>query len=94
MLLLIEFDKSFDSCNFKFIIATLEIFGFGEDFIKWINIILGMKEGTNFKTFTVVNGNISTPFDIKHGCPQGDQISGYLFIVVIGILCEGLHANL
>ena len=54
MLLLIDFEKAFDSANFEFIVSTLEIFGFGEDFIKWITIILGMKEGTNFQVNYVV----------------------------------------
>ena len=33
-----------------------------------------------------VNGNISTPFDIKRRCRQGDSISVYLFIMVMEIL--------
>ena len=49
MLLLIEFKKAFDSINFEFIVTTLEIFGFGEDFIKWITIILGWKKDRTFK---------------------------------------------
>ena len=40
----------------------------------------------NFRAITVVNGNISTPFDIKRGCRQGDPILGYLFILVLEIL--------
>ena len=59
MLLLVDFEKAFDS------VTTLEIYGFGEAFIKWITIISGMKRGSNFQAVTVVNGNISTPFDIK-----------------------------
>ena len=86
MLLLIDFIKAFDSVNFQFIVTTLEIFGFGEEFIRWITIILGMKEGTNFQAVTVVNGNISKPFDVKRGGRQGDLILGYLFILVIEIL--------
>ena len=65
MLLLVDFEKAFDSVNFQFIVTTLEIFGFGEVFIKWITIILGIKPGTNFQAVTVVNGNISAPFNIK-----------------------------
>ena len=65
MLLLVDFEKAFDSVYFQFIVTTLEIFGFGEVFIKWITIILGIKKDTSFQAVTVVNGNISAPFNIK-----------------------------
>ena len=74
-MIMIDFEKAFDSVGFQFIVATLEMFGFGEYFINWIKIILGTKEGTHFRAVTVVNGNISAPFDIKRGCRQGDPIS-------------------
>ena len=78
--------KAFDSVRFQFIITTLNLFGFGENFIRWITIILGMNGGKCFQAVTVVNGNISKPFNVKRGCRQGDPISGYLFILVIEIL--------
>ena len=86
MLLMIDFEKAFDSVDFQFLVTSLELFGFGEYFITWIKIILGCKEGTRFNTVTVVNGNISRPFEIRRGCRQGDPISGYLFILVMEIL--------
>ena len=85
-MLMIDFEKAFDSLDFRFLIATLEMFGFGEYFVNWIKIILGYRVSTNFKAVTVVNGNISTPFDVKSGCSQGDLISRYLFILVMEIL--------
>ena len=86
MMLMIDFEKAFDSVDFQFLIATLEMFEFGEYFVNWIKIILGCEVGTNFRAVTVVNGNISTPFDVKRGCRQGDPILGYLFILVMEIL--------
>ena len=74
MLLMIDSEKAFDSVDFWFLIVTLEIFVFGEYFVNWIRIILGCEVGTNFKAVTVVNGNISTPFDVRRGCRQGDPI--------------------
>ena len=72
---MIDFEKAFDSVDFQFLIATLEMFGFWEYFVNWIKIILGCEAGTNFKAVTVVNGNISIPLYSKRGCGQGYQIS-------------------
>ena len=77
IILLIDFEKAFDSVSFDFILATLDIFGFGETFKTWIKIILGMEEGKKFNSVTIINGNISTPSEIQRGCLQGDPISGY-----------------
>ena len=49
MMLLVNFKKAFDSVSFEFIMTTLDIFNFGENFEEWISILLGMNEGTNMK---------------------------------------------
>ena len=79
MILLVDFEKAFDTVSFEFILTTLDIFGFGENFKTWITILLGMEEGKIFSAVTVTNGNISNPFPIQRGCHQGDPISGYFF---------------
>ena len=60
MILLIDFEKVFDSVSFDFILTTLNIFDIGETFKTWIKIILGMEEGKKFNAVTIINGNIST----------------------------------
>ena len=39
-LLTADFEKPFDSLNHKFLIGVLKKYGFGEDFIDWIKILL------------------------------------------------------
>ena len=53
LLLLIDFRKAYDSISFKFIVNTLLYFGFGNNYIKWINILLN-----NFKACINHAGNI------------------------------------
>ena len=42
MILLIDFEKAFDSVSLKFFITTLEIFNFLDKFTQWTKILLGM----------------------------------------------------
>ena len=52
MIRLIDFQKAFDSAPFRFLELTLEVFGFGPNYGKWISILL-----KDFNAFTKVNGN-------------------------------------
>ena len=78
MLLLIDLQKAFDSINFDYILISLQLFLFGENFMGWIR--------TKFEGVTITNGNISQSFNVGMRCRQGDPISGYLFILAIEIL--------
>ena len=67
--------KAFDSVNHLFLITALKKFGFGETFIKWIQILLRNQESC------IINGGTTTKyFKFQKGTRQGDPISAYLFI--------------
>ena len=81
ILLLVDFSKAFDSISFSFIEKTLRAYGFSEEIIGWINILL-----LDFESVTCLNGNSSSRIPLERGCRQGDPIAGYMFILCLEIL--------
>ena len=75
-LLAIDFEKAFDSLNHSFLIATLEHYGFGNDFTEWIKILPKNQESC------VINGGHTPKYlRLTRGARQGDSISDYVFIL-------------
>jgi hypothetical protein len=44
LLILLDFEKAFDSLEWSFISKSLEFFGFGESIIYWFQILLKCRE--------------------------------------------------
>ena len=74
-------EKAFESLDHKFLVSVLKKFGFGQNFISWIEIILKNQESC------VINGGTTTKyFKLNRGACQGSSISAYLFILAFVIL--------
>ena len=78
---MVDVEKAFDSLDHKFLISVLKKFGFGQNFISWIEIILKTQE------LCVINGGTTTKYlKINRGARQGYLISAYLFTLMLEIL--------
>ena len=86
LLLNIDFEKAFDSVDWKFMFKVLKAFSFKKDIYRWIETFY-----TNIKSAVIVNRQSSKWF--CRGCRQGYPISPYLFILCVEILGIMIREN-
>ena len=65
LLILIDFQKAFDSISWNFIYKTLSFLGFSNEFLRWIKLF-----NTDIKATEIQSGFMSDFISIGHGCPQ------------------------
>ena len=87
-ILFLDQEKAFDRMSHSFILKTLRHFGFGEEFIDWINIIY-----TDCSARVKVNGYLSSPVLIKRGVRQGCPLSALLYVLCIEVLSLEVQNN-
>ena len=81
----LDFKKAFDSVEWSYLNAALELFNFGPDILNWIKIIYN-----DVSSCVVNNGHGSTFFHLQRGVRQGCPLSGILFVLGIELFARAL----
>ena len=66
MLVLIDFEKAFDSISWSFIYQSLSFLGFPKDIVSWVKLF-----NNNIKATVTQCGVLSDFIDIEQGCRRG-----------------------
>ena len=88
LIVLIDFEKAFDSISWSFIIKALEFFNFGNDIRQWIQTFY-----SDIKSCVISNGLYSPWFCVARGVRQGDPLSPYLYLICAEVLSIMLRQN-
>ena len=88
ILLLIDFEKAFDSLEWNFMFKCLEIFGFSHSLVRWVETFY-----SNVSSCIINNGSFSVNFELSRGVRQGDPFSPYLFVITIETLAAAIRTS-
>ena len=87
LIVLIDFEKAFDTIEWDFLFDALKSYNIGSVFLSWVKLLY-----SDITSCTINNGYLSNNFELSRGIRQGCPISALLFILVAEILSIKLRA--
>ena len=93
LLLFCDWEKAYDSVSWAYLKCSLQKFGFGPNFLKWVRMIYSADPTQSTTAQIQVNGHLSRPYTINRGFRQGCPLSCSLFLVCIEPLLEKIRSN-
>ena len=88
LLMLIDFEKAFDSLSWKFLYKVLKYVGFKDSIIAWVHLF-----NNEVQASVIQYGYLSEPFKICRGAKQGDPLAAYLYIICGEVLSILIRNN-
>jgi len=83
----LDFQSAFDRVAHPYLSQALRAQGFGEGFIRWVQMLLTGHSGR-----IEINGRLGRRFDWKCGVPQGCPLAPFLFILALEPLLNAVRA--
>lgn len=89
ILLALDFHRAFDSINKKYMLYAFKKFGFGKDFVQWVEVLFSQT-----RSCIGYNGWLSSDFSLNCGIRQGCPFSPLAFVIGVELLAIRIRQDI